>query len=478
MLFVGEHDVQRHRANLAGGVEGLLDGLGPRQVEEAVQGLVGFLLDAPVGQSVAALQRQRLEDVLALAQGAVEQRAMAGFVDDLADRPLALDEEGFLAFAGWLPLAVGQVIEPVALASQLFQVEILVVAQDHGHAPGQLAVEARHHARQTGDGNARGLVLGRADLHVVPHRRHAQRQVGVVGHQALAAAAALRRDSPVVRGGDPEHAQRCDLPRRALDAREAGNLPVQAQALELFRLVERQVFVGIGRRQPGQLVAADLLRERQRGDFFLQVHRQAEVEQGEDQRRVLGLPVFRTVAGLGQVHRQLVAIAIQVGVDPARVDLEEALQARRGVPVLDLRSLAQVHGTHETVDLQRAGADHLGQPSLGQQAQADHLAQAVGGVYVAQGEQRVMEGAGFDQWHAQRVAPDRYVLRQALDRLYAGGRRQAVGVAIVEPGLATGQAQEGAEGRGGAATGRKRMKAGEAMGWGLLREWSRREALR
>ena len=91
------------------------------------------------------------------------------FVDDLADRPLALDEEGFLAFAGWLPLAVGQVIEPVALASQLFQVEILVVAQDHGHAPGQLAVEARHHARQTGDGNARGLVLGRADLHVVPH---------------------------------------------------------------------------------------------------------------------------------------------------------------------------------------------------------------------------------------------------------------------------------------------------------------------
>ena len=89
-----------------------------------------------------------------------------------------------------------------------------------------------------------------------------------------------------------------------------------------------------------------------------------------------------------------------------------------------------------------------------------------------------MEGAGFDQWHAQRVAPDRYVLRQALDRLHAGGRRQAVGVAIVEPGLATGQAQEVPKAAAAPQRGRKRMKAGEAMGWGLLREWSRREALR
>ena len=49
-----------------------------------------------------------MQHVLALAQHGVEQRAIAGLVQGFADRPLALDEEGFLALAGRQPLAVGQ----------------------------------------------------------------------------------------------------------------------------------------------------------------------------------------------------------------------------------------------------------------------------------------------------------------------------------------------------------------------------------
>ncbi|MCY1421091.1 hypothetical protein D9M71_367350 [compost metagenome] len=254
--------------------------------------------------------------------------------------------------------------------------------------------------------------------------------MGVVGQQALAAAAALRCDCPVVGSGYAEHLQRGDLLCGAVDGSQAGNLPAEFQALELVGFVEWQCLVGVDRQQPGEFVGTDLLRHHQRRDFFLQVDRQAEVEQGEDQRRVFRLPVFRPVAGLGEVHRQVVAVAIDVGVDPARVSLEEALQARRRAGIEHVGALLQVHRAHETVDLQYARTEHFRQPPLGHQAQADHLAETVAGMHVAFGEQRIVEGAGFDQRHAQRVAADRHVIRQSLDRLHARGRRQAAGVAI------------------------------------------------
>ena len=47
-------------------VECLLDALGAGQVEEGVEGAVGLALDAPVGDAVAAGQRQRLQVVKTL----------------------------------------------------------------------------------------------------------------------------------------------------------------------------------------------------------------------------------------------------------------------------------------------------------------------------------------------------------------------------------------------------------------------------
>ena len=162
----------------------------------------------------------------------------------------------------------------------------------------------------------------------VPHRGHGNRQVGVVGQQALAVTRLLWRDGPVVRGGHAEHVERGDLLAGLTDLAEALQLTCQAQALEFLGLIEGQGFVRVDRAEPGEFVGTHFLRQNQRGNFLLQVHRQAEVEQAEDQHRILRLPVGRPVTGLGQVHRQFVLVAVQVGVDPSGIDLEELLQLR------------------------------------------------------------------------------------------------------------------------------------------------------
>ena len=149
---------------------------------------------------------------------------------------------------------------------------------------------------------------------------------------------------------------------------------------------------------------------------------------------------------MGEVHRQLVAVAEQVGVDAAGIDFEEGLHARRGGLVQHLGALPQVHRAHEAVHFQHARTGHFGQAPFGHQAQADHLAEAVAGVYIAQGKQGIVEAVGFDQWHAEAVTPDRDAAGQPLDRHDALLRRQAVAVAAVEKRLAATDKQAGTQG--------------------------------
>ncbi|MCY1462091.1 hypothetical protein D9M71_798290 [compost metagenome] len=76
---------------------------------------------------------------------------------------------------------------------------------------------------------------------------------------------------------------------------------------------------------------------------------------------------------------------------------------------------------------------------MGKQSQSDHLSDAVTGVHIAEGKQCIVETVAFDQRHAHGIAPHRNVLRQAFERLYAGGGRE--GVLGIEA-LTTGQAQD------------------------------------
>jgi hypothetical protein len=99
-----------------------------------------------------------------------------------------------------------------------------------------------------------------------------------------------------------------------------------------------------------------------------------------------------------------------------------------------------VHRTHESIHFQRTWPGQLRQASLGEQAHADHLAEAITRMHVAEGKECVMECTRLDQWHAKGVAPDRCALGDAFDALHSASRRHAVGIAAIEQRLAAGKA--------------------------------------
>ena len=70
----------------------------------------------------------------------------------------------------------------------------------------------------------------------------------------------------------------------------------------------------------------------------------------------------------------------------------------------------EVDRPHKTVDVQHLRSRHFRQTALGQQAQGDHLGDAVAGVYVTEAEQSVVEGVAFDQRHALGIAAHRHIL--------------------------------------------------------------------
>ncbi|MNS56875.1 hypothetical protein D3C72_897480 [compost metagenome] len=317
---IGKHQVQGDGADLAAGVRGFLDALRTGQVEKRIKRFVV--------SEVRCLQRQTETAALCQTLGAVEQWTMACFVHGFANRPLAFDEIGFVARYRRLPFAVGFVGETVALAADFFQEQILVVAHDAGRAPRHFAVETAQHHRQTGNGHAGSLILRCAYLHIAEQRRHAHRAMAIAGQQAFTAAAALRGDRPVVRRSGAEQIQVRELACGFADVSQSRNLSIELDALQLFAFGQWQFFVGSGRRQPRQFVGGERLREHQRGNLFRQVGGLAEVQQAENQRRIFRLPVFRLVAAGGEVRRQLVAVAEQVSVDPASVNLKEALETR------------------------------------------------------------------------------------------------------------------------------------------------------
>ena len=238
--------------------------------------------------------------------------------------------------------------------------------------------------------------------------------MNIVGQQAFAAAAALRANSPVAGCRDARQIEGGYALKRLSDAGQARQLAGQIQAVEFFGLSGGQLFIGVGRRQPREVAGPDFLRQYQCVEFFLQVDRGREVQQAKNQGRVFGFPVLRFVARLGEVGRELVAVAEQIRVDAAGIDFKELFEPGRRAFIQLVSGFFQVNAAHQAVAVQRIGAVQLGQAALGQQAQAHHLADPVTGMDIAQGEQRIMETAAFDQRDALAVASHRDVLRQAF----------------------------------------------------------------
>ncbi|MNZ46294.1 hypothetical protein D3C78_639720 [compost metagenome] len=422
---VGEQHVQGNGADFTAGIRGLFHTLRTGQVEERVQ--------APVILEFRHLQSHAQAIAQCAALGAVEQRAVTGFVHGFANRPLTFDEVGFIANHHRLPFACHFVDQASALALEFFQEQVLVVTHDRRHAPGHLAIEPGQDHRQTGNSDPGGLVLRRADLHRAPQRGHAWRELAVAGQQALAAAAALWGDGPVVRGGGAQWIQTGQLLTGFRQVGQARDRAIELHALKFVRFGLRQLLVRVGRRQPRQFVGRDVLCHDQCVYFLRQVGRLAEIEQAENQRRILGFPVFGLVARGRQVRWQFVAIPEQVGVDPACIDFKEAFEAWGGGFIEFVGVFLEIDRAHVAVRVQHLCPGHFRQAPLGQQTQGDHLVDAVTGVYVTEGEQRIVEGAALNQWHAHGITSYGDVLCQPLERLHAGGRWQRV---LGVPGLA------------------------------------------
>ena len=203
VVLVGIQEVERHAANIAHLLGGLVDRLRAAELKEGIQCAViaqCFLVGSGAFQrdAVTEFEALRLQHVLVLAQRGVEQRAVLGVVEGHALRALAFDKEGFAPFAGRQPALAAFVVQTAGAVFQLLKEQVLVIAHDHGHAPRQLAVKAGDNRRNTGQAHPSRLVLRGADVHVVPQRRHADRQVRVVSQHGFAATAVARRYRPVV----------------------------------------------------------------------------------------------------------------------------------------------------------------------------------------------------------------------------------------------------------------------------------------
>ena len=348
---IGKHQIQGNGTDFAAGVRSALDVLRAGQIEKGIQRFV-------VGEAWR-LQREAETAALRRCLGTVEQRAVAGFVNGFANRSLAFDEVGFVAHTQRLPFAVDFISEAAALTADFFEEQILVIAEHAGHAPRHFAVEAAEHHWQTGNCDAGSLIFRRADLHETPQRRRGQWPVRIAGQQTLAAAAALRGDRPVVRSRRAEQVQRRQLLAGAAQLCQAGNLSVELESLQLVGLGHRQIFVWRRRAQPGEFVSGHGLREHQRLDFLRQVGRLTEVEQGKNQRRIFRFPVFRLVSAGGEVARQLVGVAEQVGIDAPCVHLEEAFEpGRRGLVQL-AGAFLQIDRAHVAVGIEHRRAGHF-----------------------------------------------------------------------------------------------------------------------
>ncbi len=98
-----------------------------------------------------------------------------------------------------MPLHVGTLV--VALAVELFVVEILHVAQKRGESPGHVLVMAGDDKRQARNRDSGGMKARRAQVGHVPDVRHRELEVHIVREQRLATRSVAACNDPVVRAG-------------------------------------------------------------------------------------------------------------------------------------------------------------------------------------------------------------------------------------------------------------------------------------
>ena len=162
----------------------------------------------PVRRRVHLVERQRVERGIvegplegdgrvARGENRVHERPVLGGLNIENDILAAAHVDDFAIDGERMPLCVVALV--VALAVELFVVEVLYVGLERGKSPGHVLVVAGDDERQPGQRDARGVKARRAQIGHVPCVRLAQGQVHVVREQRLAAGGVAAGHHPVVR---------------------------------------------------------------------------------------------------------------------------------------------------------------------------------------------------------------------------------------------------------------------------------------
>ncbi|MCY1341372.1 hypothetical protein D9M69_273150 [compost metagenome] len=238
----------------------------------------------------------------------------------------------------------------------------------------------------------------RAQLRLVPHRRHGEADVRVAGQQRLAALGMAAGHRPGV---------------AALELRQAGVdqrlLAEAGQPVEVLpvaggqgRCLDHPVRVPV-EVEDLQVVAAELV-------AHVAQHRLGAERGGEAVGHVAGhadgvLDGERAFVDAQQVEFHRRRAAVLVLVDAVEVGLQRLHGRRLGIEGLGeaVGVLADAQGAEQPVGVDQLGAEHLGQFAARQAAQHLHLEQAILGVHVAERAVHIRFVLRLDVRHAALV---------------------------------------------------------------------------
>ncbi len=329
-----------------------------------------------------------------------------------------------------VPAVAGQQL-PARVAG--LDVDVLHVAAHVRDTPADAAVVADQHQRHAREGRSGDVEAAAMQTVLVPRRRHAEAEMGIVDQQRPAGGRAAAVHHP---GIAPRHEvgraeERHDVARGRRWERSPGRRwsrrprrQRQGGARRLLKLNPISPRLGCqderapGRRQQaqrrrlaqpcGEAVAHQLL------DVVLAQREGHQLAPGEDVERRPGL---RRVAQQRELDRQAAAMGGEEGVDALAIGLEDA--ARLGVeqrPVA-LGGAAEAEREHQPVGAAQRRSQQLREPAVAHPAVELHLPETVLGVHVALRKEEVVLVAGIDLRHAPAVP-------QHLDRRDQSRRRQ------------------------------------------------------
>ncbi|MCY1396137.1 hypothetical protein D9M71_110980 [compost metagenome] len=399
-IGAGPDDVQARSMDLRRGGAGLVQAVGAVELVESVQQRVfAFEEGPPEGdRRFSGCGPERV----------VDQRAVGRAAQHQPDRLFVLHRDALLLALQVHPLAAIPDLLGIGRVDLLCD-QVDVVVLEHGQAPAELAVVTERGERVERLVMAVELEAGRAQVRLVPHRRHGEADVRIAGEQRAAAARAAAGHSPGIASFELRQA---GLGQRLMA--EAG-YGVEVAPVAVDQRGTPKHAVGMpGQVEDIQVAAAQFVAD-------VGEHRFGAEGGGEAVGHVAGDAdaVRRSERAPGnaqQIELQWPRMAVLELVDAIQVGLQRFPGGRLVVLKGDVlvRPVTDAQGAEQAVGFHQRRAQHFGQFAAGQAAQHFHLEEPVLGMHVAQRAVQVGFALRADVRHAALVVADADRIVQAL----------------------------------------------------------------